>query len=146
MSNPNPPQYQPQQPQPAQQQQQPAYAQQQPAYSQQQHAYAQQSAPIAPAHTVRPSLPTTVAQTNAMALVAIILGFMQPIAGIVFGHIALSQIKRNGDAGRGMAMTALIIGYVYTAMLILFIIVYVGIIFTMIASIGAMSSSYSYGL
>lgn len=137
MSNPNPPQYQ---------QQQPPYGQQ-PAYAQpQQPGYAQQSAPIAPAHTVRPSLPTTVGQTNAMALVSIILAFMQPIAGIVFGHIALSQIKRNGDAGRGMALTALIIGYVYTALLALFIVIYVGIVFTMIASIGAMSSGYSSGL
>jgi hypothetical protein len=131
VSNPNPPQY-PQQPQ------QPAYAQPQ------QPAYAQPGAPAAPVHAPRPALPTALAQTNAFALVSIILAFVQPIAAVVFGHIALSQIKRNGDAGRGMALTGLIIGYVYVAFIVLFVIAYVGFIITMVASIGTWSSgSYS---
>lgn len=127
MSNPNAPQY-PQQPQ---QPQQPVYAQQAPP-----------AAP--PAYAPRPALPTTLAHTNTFALVAIITAFLQPIAAIVFGHMALGQIKRNGDAGRGIALTGLIIGYVYVAFIILFVIVYVGLLVTMFASLASLSSSYRY--
>jgi hypothetical protein len=33
------------------------------------------------------------------------------IVGIVFGHLARSRIKRSGDAGAGLALAGLIIGY-----------------------------------
>jgi hypothetical protein len=36
------------------------------------------------------------------------------LLGIIFGHIALSQIKRNGQEGRGLAIAGTIIGYVVT--------------------------------
>lgn len=90
-------------------------------------------APPAPSYAARPpaprsALPTTLAQTNTFALVAIILAFLQPIGAIVFGHMALSQIKRNGDAGRGIALTGLIVGYVSVAFFVVFILLYVSII------------------
>lgn len=85
--------------------------------------------------TPRVAPPTTLGQTNTFAVVAIILAFFQPIAAIIFGHMALSQIKRNGDAGRGLALTAVIIGYVAAAFVIIFAFVYVGIIVAAIASI-----------
>lgn len=69
---------------------------------------------------------TTLAHTNTFAVVSLILAFIQPIAGIVFGHMGMSQIKKNGDAGRGIALTGLIVGYVYTALLITFFIAYIG--------------------
>ena len=98
---------------------------------------------------VRPSLPTTLAHTNTFALVSILTVFLQPIAGIVFGHIGLSQIKRNGDAGRGIALTGLILGYAYFAMLVVFIGLYVSMIGIMIASMGAAFGDFggydSYG-
>lgn len=90
----------------------------------------------------RPALPTTLAQTNAFAVVAIILAFIQPIAGIVFGHMGLSQIKRNGDAGRGLALTGLIIGYVMTIGAILAIISYFSFLFFIFAIAGAGFSEF----
>ena len=36
------------------------------------------------------------------------------LGGIIAGHIALGQIKRTGEGGRGMALAGSIIGYVYT--------------------------------
>ena len=95
----------------------------------------------------RPALPTTMAATNAFAVVSVILAFVQPIAGIVFGHIALSQIKRNGDSGRGLALTGLILGYAYFAFIFLFVILYISVIALAIGSMGAAFSgfdSYSY--
>lgn len=83
---------------------------------------------------------TTLAYTNTFALVSIITAFISPIAAVVFGHLALGQIKRNGDAGRGLALTGLIIGYSYFAFIALFIIFYLSIIGLMFASMGALMS------
>ncbi|HAM25347.1 MAG TPA: hypothetical protein DCP11_01200, partial [Microbacteriaceae bacterium] len=60
-------------------------------------------------------------KTNTLAIVAIILGFLVPIGGIITGHIALGQIKRTGEAGRGLALTGTIVGYVLTVFYILLI-------------------------
>lgn len=52
--------------------------------------------------------------TNQMAISALIVVlFFTPLA-IVFGHIALSQIKRTGEKGRGLAVAGLAIGYAAT--------------------------------
>jgi hypothetical protein len=58
-------------------------------------------------------------KTNTLAIVSLVaslaglilwgIGF---IAGVICGHIALSQIKKTGEQGRGMAVAGLIIGYV----------------------------------
>jgi hypothetical protein len=50
-------------------------------------------------------------RTNTMAVLAIIFGFFVGILGIVFGHVALSQISRTGEGGRGLAITGLVFGY-----------------------------------
>ena len=51
--------------------------------------------------------------TNGFAVVAIILAFMVPPAAVVFGHLALAQIRRSHgyEGGRGLALTGLTIGY-----------------------------------
>ncbi|WP_458113504.1 DUF4190 domain-containing protein [Arthrobacter sp. R1-13] len=54
----------------------------------------------------------TPAKTNALAIIGLIsVLFIYPV-GIVVGHIALSQIKTTGERGRGVAIVALVIGYV----------------------------------
>ncbi|GGJ73258.1 DUF4190 domain-containing protein [Glutamicibacter ardleyensis] len=53
--------------------------------------------------------------TNVFAILALILGLVTGFFGIIFGHIALSQIKKTGQPGRGMALAGLIIGYVWLA-------------------------------
>lgn len=110
------------------------YGQQAPAYAQQQSYRAAAPVPAAPRGT-------TLAQTNTYAVLAILLAFIAPIAGVVFGHLGLSQIKRTGDAGRGLAVTGLVIGYAAIAFLIVFFVMYIGFI---ALAIGAMSDSY-YG-
>lgn len=42
--------------------------------------------------------------------------------GIVLGHISLAQIKRTGEKGRGLAIAGLVIGYIFTALLVLSIV------------------------
>lgn len=58
----------------------------------------------------------TSAGTNSMAIVAVITGLTIAPLGIVFGHIALSQIKQTGQGGRGLAIAGLVLGYVSVAL------------------------------
>jgi large-conductance mechanosensitive channel len=60
--------------------------------------------------------------TNTMAIVALVCAFTFPPLAIIFGHIALSQIRRNGEEGKGLAVAGLVIGYVVTGLIILYII------------------------
>lgn len=61
-------------------------------------------------------------ETNIFAILSLVLSFFTGILGIIFGHIARHQIKRTGQAGNGMALAGLIIGYVFVGLYILFII------------------------
>ncbi len=70
--------------------------------------------------------------TSGLAITSFVLGLLSFLCyftclpGIVFGHIALSQIKRSGGlvGGRGFAVVGLVISYVFVgifALIILFI-------------------------
>ncbi|SJN12765.1 Probable peptidyl-prolyl cis-trans isomerase B [Leucobacter sp. 7(1)] len=52
---------------------------------------------------------------NTLAIIALVGGILFNIVGIICGHIALSQIKRTGERGRGLALAGTIIGYVSLA-------------------------------
>ncbi|MGV0792460.1 peptidylprolyl isomerase [Mycolicibacterium sp. XJ1819] len=54
--------------------------------------------------------------TNALAIAALVCAFLFAPLGIVFGHVSLSQIKKSGEEGRGLAVAGLIIGYAITAL------------------------------
>jgi uncharacterized membrane protein len=41
-----------------------------------------------------------------------------PILGLIFGFVALSQIKQTGQRGRGMALAGIIIGGILVALII----------------------------
>jgi peptidyl-prolyl cis-trans isomerase B (cyclophilin B) len=62
------------------------------------------------------------AKTNGMAIAALVCSLVISPLGIVFGHIALSQIKRTGEDGRGLAIAGLVIGYICTAILVVYLI------------------------
>ncbi len=47
--------------------------------------------------------------------------------GAVLGHVALSQIKRTGQEGRGMAVAGVIIGWVLTGLAVLGIVAFIAI-------------------
>ena len=79
--------------------------------------------------------------TNVLAIIALVGAFVFPLAGVICGHIALSQIKRTGENGRGLAIAGLIIGYVYIAFIVLMVII---AIIVGVAASYAGYSSYSY--
>jgi|GEM_PF-1834732 len=82
-----------------------------------------------------PSFP----KTNTMAILALVATFLPtgPL-GVVFGHIALAQIRRTGEEGRVMAIVGLVFGYLWIAALVLF----VGAFATIIASIATFSTMH----
>ncbi len=69
------------------------------------------------------SLAAQSARTNPRAVAALVSGVCQlgylyfkplallVVATIVLGHIAMRQTRRTGERGRGLAKTALILGY-----------------------------------
>jgi peptidyl-prolyl cis-trans isomerase B (cyclophilin B) len=74
--------------------------------------------------------PAPVAQkTNVLAIVSLvisILGFN--IIAVILGAIALSQIKKTGESGRGLALAGIIIGAVSLVIGIVIIIVSIAIV------------------
>jgi hypothetical protein len=57
-----------------------------------------------------------------MSIVAFIAAIFFPIAGVVCGHISLHQMKRTGQRGRGLALAAVILGYVSIGVFLLVIV------------------------
>jgi hypothetical protein len=119
---------------------QPVYGQPAPGQPYGQPVYGQ---PYPPAYAAGP-------RTNTLALVSMILSLVglatgvTAIGGIVCGHIGLSQIKRTGEAGRGMALAGVIVGYVVVGFWVLLIVAYIVIlvvVFGIAASAGAFSTT-----
>ncbi|MCS0498690.1 DUF4190 domain-containing protein [Protaetiibacter mangrovi] len=62
------------------------------------------------------------------SLAGLLVGALACIAGVILGHIALSQIRARGEGGRGMALGGLITGYVLGGLQLIFIALYIGFI------------------
>lgn len=55
------------------------------------------------------------AKTNTLAIIALIVSIVvSNLIGLILGIIALNQIKRTGEGGRGLAVAAIVIGAVLT--------------------------------
>jgi len=79
----------------------------------------------------------TTVRTNPLAiaslissLVGVVMSWTWVLAigvlvGVVLGHIALSQIRRTGERGRGMALAGVIIGWVAIGLTVLLILAFV---------------------
>jgi peptidyl-prolyl cis-trans isomerase B (cyclophilin B) len=59
--------------------------------------------------------------TNGLAIASLILAFVFAPAAIILGHMALSQIKKTGQEGRGLALAGTILGYVFTGFFVLYL-------------------------
>jgi Domain of unknown function (DUF4190) len=60
---------------------------------------------------------------SGMAVAAFVLAFLFWPLGIVLGHVARRKIRREGERGGGLALAALIISYIWGAVVILLIVV-----------------------
>jgi len=57
--------------------------------------------------------------TLAVVSIASALTSIGAVAAIITGHVALTQIKKSGESGRGLALAGTIIGYVTLALWVL---------------------------
>ena len=88
------------------------------------------SAPQYPGQAPYGAAPYPYAQqkTNTLAIVSLvasivgfvwILPFIGSLVGVITGHMALNQLKTNGEKGRGLALAGTIIGWVGLAFTII---------------------------
>ncbi len=77
---------------------------------------------------------------SQLPLIALIGAFFVPLVGIIVGHIALGQMRRGQipSSNQGMAMAGMILGYVFSALTVIFIVAYIAIFAE------AFSSGYGY--
>src|SRR5438874_5729355 len=66
--------------------------------------------------------------TSGFAIASLVLGilwvyFIGSILAIVFGFVALNQIKQRNQNGRGMAIAGLVLGFIELGLLVLVIVV-----------------------
>ena len=92
--------------------------------------------PYAPYPVARP--------TNTMAIVALVTSLIIAPLGIIFGHISLSQIKRSGEDGRGLAIAGTVIGYVGTVFAALSIVFFLVVMGAMTATVHRAGSGHHY--
>ncbi|GAA1653226.1 DUF4190 domain-containing protein [Microbacterium flavum] len=87
-------------------------------------------------------------RTNGLAVASMIVSILGiiwvlpligSVGGAIMGHIALGQVKRTGEAGRGMALAGVIVGWAGTALLVLGV-----LFFFFVVALGA-SSGARYG-
>ena len=68
---------------------------------------------------------TSSEKTNTLAIVSLVMALFVPLVGAILGHVAMGQIKKTGQQGRGIALAGVIIGWVFTALAILAAFLYV---------------------
>lgn len=78
-------------------------------------------------------------RTNVLAIISLVAAFFISLAAVITGHIALSQIKRTGENGRGLAIAGLVLGYIGIAGGIIAIVIMV-LLGLATASLGSVSS------
>ncbi|MUL78007.1 DUF4190 domain-containing protein [Mycolicibacterium sp. CBMA 226] len=88
-------------------------------------------------------------KTNGLAIASLVCSLLglatcaaTSILGVIFGHLAKSQIKQSGEDGESMALAGLIIGYVGLAIFALIALFYFGLIALLVGSSGTGTTTY----
>jgi hypothetical protein len=69
-------------------------------------------------------------RTNGFAIASLVLGCvgiftcgLGSVLAVIFGFIARSQIRQRGEQGNGMALAGIILGFVFLALFVIWVIV-----------------------
>jgi hypothetical protein len=94
----------------------------------------QNTAPASPQYNYPPVRPT-----NVLGIITLVLGVLGfAIVPVITGHIALAQIKRTGDDGRGITIAGLVLGYIGVAGYVFAALLFFGALF--LGFLGAIAS------
>ena len=67
-------------------------------------------------------------ETNTLATLSVVFAFVFAPAGVILGHVALSQIHETGDRGRDRALVGVTLSYVFiTAVVVAMIVAAAGV-------------------
>jgi hypothetical protein len=58
-------------------------------------------------------------KTNVLAIVGLIAVFVVAPVGAILGHVAKGQMRESGEKGQGLAQAAVILGWLFTGIIIL---------------------------
>lgn len=89
------------------------------------------SQPQPPMYVQQPIVVAPVQPTSGLAVASMVLGIVGALGGwcafgipcllaVIFGHVALLQMKASPMAGRGMAIAGLVLGYVFVGPMAVF--------------------------
>ncbi|MFF2372286.1 DUF4190 domain-containing protein [Agromyces sp. NPDC058110] len=95
------------------------------------------AAPVPPAQPAAPVAPSE--KWNVLSIVGFVLSLIGfNVVAIVLGFIGLSQVKKTGERGRGLALAAVIIGFASIVIGVILTIVFISVL----ATTGAVTSTY----
>ncbi len=60
---------------------------------------------------------------SPFAVLSLVFSLLVAPIGIIFGHIAIADIRRTRERGRGLAVAGLVVGYLWTAGLVTILVV-----------------------
>ncbi|MDQ6650165.1 MAG: DUF4190 domain-containing protein [Actinomycetota bacterium] len=66
--------------------------------------------------------------TNTMAILSLVFAFVFWPLGIIFGFIAKRQIRDRGEGGSGLATAGIVLGFVFLALTIVYVIAIVALV------------------
>lgn len=112
--------------------------------------------PVAQGYPGMPPMPgmmpmgyAPVPKTNGLAIASLVCSLLglatcaaTSILGVIFGHLAKSQIKQSGEEGEGMALAGMIVGYIGLAIFALIALFYFGLIALIVGSTGTTTTTY----
>jgi eukaryotic-like serine/threonine-protein kinase len=76
------------------------------------------------ASALRMPAPTSQQQeTNTLATLSVVFAFVFAPAGVILGHLALSQIHETGDRGRDRALVGVTLSYVFITVAVVALVV-----------------------
>jgi hypothetical protein len=82
----------------------------------------------APPDWSRPPAPQGSTGTNGLAIASFICSLLcVSLVGVIPGHVALSQMKKSPQDGRGLAIAGLVLGYIGLAAGLVWLLLVVGI-------------------
>jgi hypothetical protein len=61
---------------------------------------------------------------NTLAVVAFVMAFFCWLPALVCGHVALAQIRRTGERGRGLALAAVVMSYAWAGVMLLILVLF----------------------
>jgi len=107
-------------------------------------------APMQAAYPPAYAYPYAAPRTNSMAIVSLVSGILAwllcPLLGgalaVIIGHVARGQIKQSGEAGGGMAIAGLVLGYANLGVTALVIVAWIFLV-AGVAILGAFIPSVS---